>query len=122
MSGFRWKKRPNRVRPEPSLLEAAVKRTTASLDLPPRQGVSKQAMRDEADRLVKEALQRNVVVKEGKTHIAAKCRKCGAPNRISAARGEARVAFICEWCNEEQTTLQAAPAVCWRRSAAPHRA
>jgi hypothetical protein len=105
MSGFRWKKRVNRVRPEASLLEAAVKRTTASLDLPPRQSVSKQAMRDEADRLVKEALQRHVVVKEGNTHIAAKCRKCGAPNRISAARGEARVTFICEWCNEEQTTL-----------------
>jgi hypothetical protein len=51
-------------------------------------------MRDEADRLVKEALQRHVVVKEGNTRIAAKCRKCGAPNRISAARGEARVAFI----------------------------
>jgi RNase P subunit RPR2 len=62
-------------------------------------------MRDEADRLVKEALQRNVVVKEGKTHIAAKCRKCGAPNRISAARGEARVAFTCEWCKEKQATL-----------------
>ena len=105
MSGFRWKKRANRVHPEASLLEAAVKRTTASLDRLPRQSVSKQAMRDEADRLVKEALQRHVVVKEGNTHIAAKCRKCGAPNRISAARGEARVAFICEWCNEEQTTL-----------------
>ena len=105
MSGFRWKKRANRVRPQASLLEAAVKRTTASLDRPPRQSVSKQAMRDEADRLVKEALQRHVVVKEGNTHIAAKCRKCGAPKRISAARGEARVAFICEWCNEEQTTL-----------------
>ena len=105
MGGFRWKKRANRVHPEASLLEAAVKRATASLDGPPRQRVSKQAMRDEADRLVKEALQRHVVVKEGNTRIAAKCRKCGAPNRISAARGEARVAFICEWCNEEQTTL-----------------
>ena len=37
MSGFRWKKRANRVRPQASLLETAVKRATASLDGPPRQ-------------------------------------------------------------------------------------
>src|SRR5262249_58185520 len=103
--GLHGRKGANRVPLEPSLLEAAVKRTTASLDLLRRQGVSKQAMRDEADRLVKEALQRNVVVKEGETHIAVKCRKCGAPNRISAARGEARVAFTCEWCKEKQATV-----------------
>ena len=52
-------------------------------------GMSKQAMRDEAERLVKEALERkNLVVKQGKTRIEAKCRKCGAPNRVSAEQGE----------------------------------
>lgn len=48
--------------------------------------MSKQAMRDEAERLVKEALERKTLtVKQGKTRIDAKCRKCGAPNRVSAS-------------------------------------
>jgi peptide subunit release factor 1 (eRF1) len=69
-------------------------------------GMSKQAMRDEAERLVKEALERkNLVVKQGKTRIEAKCRKCGAPNRVSANQGETRVAFSCKECGEKQATL-----------------
>jgi RNase P subunit RPR2 len=68
--------------------------------------MSKQAMRDEAERLVKEALERNsVVVKQGKTRIDAKCRKCGAPNRVSAKQGEVRVGFTCKECGEKQATL-----------------
>jgi hypothetical protein len=69
-------------------------------------GMSKQAMRDEAERLVKEALERkNLVVKQGKTRIEAKCRKCGAPNRVSAEQGETRVGFSCKECGEKQATL-----------------
>ena len=68
--------------------------------------MSKQAMRDEAERLVKEALERKgVVVKQGKTRIEAKCRKCGAPNRVSANQGEVRVGFTCKECGEKQATL-----------------
>jgi len=68
--------------------------------------MSKQAMRDEDERLVKEALERkNLVVKQGKTRIDAKCRKCGAPNRVSANQGEVRVAFACKECGEKQVTL-----------------
>jgi transposase-like protein len=68
--------------------------------------MSKQAMRDEAERLVKEALERkNLVVKQGKTRIDAKCRKCGAPNRVTANQGEVRVAFSCKECGEKQATL-----------------
>jgi len=68
--------------------------------------MSKQAMRDEAERLVKEALERKgVVVKQGKTRIEAKCRKCGAPNRVSANQGEVRVGFTCKECGERQATL-----------------
>ena len=68
--------------------------------------MSKQAMRDEGERLVKEALERkNLVVKQGKTRIDAKCRKCGAPNRVSANQGEVRVAFACKECGEKQVTL-----------------
>ena len=68
--------------------------------------MSKQAMRDEAERLVKEALERkNLVVKQGKTRIDAKCRKCGAPNRVSAEKGATRVKFACKECGHKQETL-----------------
>ncbi len=68
--------------------------------------MSKQAMRDETERLVKEALERKTVtVKQGQTLIEAKCGKCGAPNRVSAAPGQSRVQYTCKECGEEQRTL-----------------
>ncbi len=68
--------------------------------------MSKQAMRDETERLVKEALERKTVtVKQGQTRIEAKCGKCGAPNRVSAAPGQSRVQYTCKECGEEQRTL-----------------
>jgi hypothetical protein len=68
--------------------------------------MSKQAMREETDRLVREALERKkVVVKQGNTRIEEKCGKCGAPNRISAAPGQSRVAYTCKECGAEQRTL-----------------
>jgi RNase P subunit RPR2 len=68
--------------------------------------MSKQAMRDETERLVKEALERkNLTVKQGMTRIESKCRKCGAPNRVSADPGQVRVLFTCNECGEEQRTF-----------------
>ena len=68
--------------------------------------MSKQQMRDETERLVKEALERKTVtIKQGNTRIEAKCGKCGAPNRVSAAPGQSRVSFTCKECGAEQTTL-----------------
>ena len=50
--------------------------------------MSKQAMREEAERLIRETMEkRNLVIKQGNTRIEAVCGKCGAPNRISAERG-----------------------------------
>jgi len=61
---------------------------------PRKREMSKQAMRDETERLVKEALERkNLTVKQGKTRIDSKCRKCGALNRVSAAQGQVRVPY-----------------------------
>jgi len=41
--------------------------------------MSKQAMRDETERLVKEAMERKTLaVTQGKTRIECKCGKCGA--------------------------------------------
>jgi RNase P subunit RPR2 len=68
--------------------------------------MSKQAMREEAERLMREAMEkRTLVVKEGNTRIDATCGKCGAPNRISAERGAARVKFACKECGHKQETL-----------------
>lgn len=68
--------------------------------------MSKEAMRAEAERLVKEAMERKAVtVKQGDTRIETKCGKCGAPNRVSAAPGTTRVPFTCKECGHKQKTL-----------------
>ena len=68
--------------------------------------MSKQAMREEADRLIKEALARKAItVKQGDTRIEAVCGKCGAKNRVNAAQGKVRVDFSCKECGQKQTTL-----------------
>ena len=72
---------------------------------PQAPAMSKEAMRDEAERLVKEALKRKVTVTHGKTRIEAKCGKCGAANRILAPPGSVRVPYTCKECGHEQKTL-----------------
>ena len=67
--------------------------------------MSKEALRNEAERLVKEAMDRKVTITQGQTRIEAKCGKCGAANRVSAAPGELRVAYTCKECGHEQRTL-----------------
>ena len=68
--------------------------------------MSKEAMREEAERLIKEAMARKAVtVKQGDTRIEAKCGKCGAPNRVNAAPGQLRVSFTCKECGHKQKTL-----------------
>jgi RNase P subunit RPR2 len=68
--------------------------------------MSKQAMREEAERLVKEAMERKAItIKQGDTRIEATCGKCGAKNRVSAAKGQLRVPFACKECGQKQTTL-----------------
>ncbi|EJW13348.1 hypothetical protein A33M_3768 [Rhodovulum sp. PH10] len=67
---------------------------------------SKQEMREEAERLVREALERkSVTIKHGATRIEATCGKCGAKNRVSAEKGETRVRYKCKECGHEQVTL-----------------
>ncbi len=68
--------------------------------------MSKQAMREEADRLIREAMAKKAVtVKQGNTRIEAICGKCGAPNRVNAQPGETRVAYTCKECGDKQKTL-----------------
>jgi transposase-like protein len=68
--------------------------------------MSKQAQREEAERLIREALARkSVSITQGKTRIEAKCGKCGAPNRVSAEKDVQRVKFTCKECGHAQQTL-----------------
>jgi len=68
--------------------------------------MSKQELREEAERLVKEAMERKkLTIKQGDTRIEAKCGKCGAPNRVSASPGQVRVSYTCKECGDKQTTL-----------------
>lgn len=68
--------------------------------------MSKEAMRAEAERLIKEAMEKKTIaVKRGATRIEAKCGKCGAVNRVSAGPGETRVEYTCKDCGHKQKTL-----------------
>jgi hypothetical protein len=64
--------------------------------------MSKQEMREESERLVKDALERKTLtVKKGETRIDSKCRKCGTLNRVSAAQGQVRVPYMCKGMRRE---------------------
>jgi hypothetical protein len=68
--------------------------------------MSKQSLRDETERLVKEALERKALtIKQGQTRIETRCGKCGAPNRVSADPGQVRVPYTCKECGEKQRTF-----------------
>ncbi|MGB3448588.1 MAG: hypothetical protein WBA48_18030 [Xanthobacteraceae bacterium] len=68
--------------------------------------MDKQAMREEAERLMREAIERkNVVVKQGDTRIMATCGKCGAQNKVSAPKGVTRVKYTCKECGAKQETM-----------------
>lgn len=68
--------------------------------------MTKQSMREEAERLIRETMEKKrIIVKQGNTRIEAVCGKCGAPNRVQAAKGVSRVKFVCKQCGHAQGTL-----------------
>jgi predicted RNA-binding Zn-ribbon protein involved in translation (DUF1610 family) len=68
--------------------------------------MSKEAMREEAERLIAEAMaKKSIKVKQGDTRIEATCGKCGAKNRVSATPGQLRAPFTCKECGLKQATL-----------------
>jgi peptide subunit release factor 1 (eRF1) len=68
--------------------------------------MSKQAMREETERLIREAMEKKAIsVQKGQTRIETKCGKCGAVNKVSANPGETRVEFHCKECGQKQKTL-----------------
>ncbi len=67
--------------------------------------MSKEAMREESERLVKEAMERKLQITRGKTRMEVKCSKCGASNRVLAEPGQSRVEYACKECGLSQRTL-----------------
>ncbi len=68
--------------------------------------MDKKAMREEAEKLMREAVARNgVKVKQGDTRIMTTCGKCGAPNKVSAPKGVTRVKYVCKECGAQQETI-----------------
>jgi transposase-like protein len=68
--------------------------------------MDKKALREETERLVREAMERKaLVVKQGNTRIETTCGKCGKANRVSAEKGATRVKFVCKECGHKQETL-----------------
>jgi predicted RNA-binding Zn-ribbon protein involved in translation (DUF1610 family) len=68
--------------------------------------MSKQVMREESERLVREAMEKkSISIKKGDTRIEAKCGKCGTINKVTAAPGETRVKYKCKECGHRQNAL-----------------
>ena len=67
--------------------------------------MSKEAMRQESERLVREAMARNVTITRGQTQLDVTCSKCGAPNRVGREAGHGRVEYACKECGHKQKTL-----------------
>ncbi|MBV9558187.1 MAG: hypothetical protein JO254_14045 [Pseudolabrys sp.] len=68
--------------------------------------MSKQAQREEAERLVREAMARNAVkVTQADTKIEPVCGKCGSKNKVVLPHGQSRISYKCKDCGHQQTTL-----------------
>jgi DNA-directed RNA polymerase subunit RPC12/RpoP len=68
--------------------------------------MSKQAMREEAERLVREAMERKAVtIKQAETRIETKCGKCGAPNKLKVPKDQTRVEYTCKECGHKQRAI-----------------
>ena len=68
--------------------------------------MSKQEMREEAERLIREAMAKKTIsIKQGDTRIETKCGKCGAVNKVSAPPGQTRVEFTCKECGHKQKAM-----------------
>jgi transcription elongation factor Elf1 len=68
--------------------------------------MSKEAKRDELERLMREAMEKKTIaIKRGDTRMEAKCGKCGVANKVKLPPGETRVKFTCKECGHQQSTL-----------------
>jgi len=78
----------------------------ARIRIAKRTSMSKQEMREETERLIREAMEKKALsVKQGQTRIETKCGKCGAPNRVKIPVGQIRVEYKCKECGHAQRTM-----------------
>ncbi len=68
--------------------------------------MSKEALRAEAERLIKEAMEnKSIAIKKGDTRVEVKCGKCGAVNKVTLPPGETRAKYKCKDCGQPQNVL-----------------
>jgi transcription elongation factor Elf1 len=69
-------------------------------------GDKKQKLRQETERLVKEAmLRKGVTIEKLKTRIDVVCGKCGYRGHLLVPPGSERVSFTCKECGHPQNTI-----------------
>jgi tRNA(Ile2) C34 agmatinyltransferase TiaS len=66
---------------------------------------SKQELRAESERLVKEAMERKLTIQQIKSRKDAQCGKCGAVTRVNIEAGKSRAEFKCKECGHQQMSL-----------------
>lgn len=68
--------------------------------------MSKQSQREEAERLIREALERKTVtIKQADMKIEAVCGKCGGKTKVVIPHGQSRASYKCKDCGHQQNTL-----------------
>ena len=66
---------------------------------------TKEELRAESERLVKEAMERKLTIQQIKLRKDAQCGKCGATTRVHVEAGKSRARFKCKECGHEQMSL-----------------
>ena len=66
---------------------------------------TKEELRAESERLVKEAMERKLTIQQVKSRKDAQCGKCGATTRVHIEAGKRRAQFKCKECGHVQMSL-----------------
>jgi len=67
--------------------------------------VSKEELRAQSVRAIKEAMERKLTIKQIDTRKEVQCGKCGGKTKINIETGKDRAKFKCKECGAEQTSL-----------------
>jgi Zn finger protein HypA/HybF involved in hydrogenase expression len=67
--------------------------------------VTKEELRAQSERAMKEAMERKLTIKQVDSRKEVQCGKCGGKNKITIEAGATRAKFKCKECGVEQTSL-----------------
>ena len=67
--------------------------------------LSKEELRAQSERAIKEAMERKLTIKQIDSRKEVQCGKCGGKTKINIETGKARAKFKCKECGVEQTSL-----------------